>query len=78
MGATRKCNDNVELLEIAAKFDVSQEEVLEAASIPLKKIAGIVGASAEDGEKLQKSKDFLDAVEEASIIDLSETRYTLS
>ena len=78
MGATRKCNDNEELLEIASKFDVSQEEVLEAASIPLKKLAGIVGASAEEGEKLQKSKDFLDAVEEASIIDLSETRYTLS
>ncbi len=78
MGATRKCNDNEKLIEIASEFDVSLGEALDVANISLNKLAGIAGQKAEEGEKKQKSKDFLDAVEEASIVDVSETRYTLS
>tara|TARA_R100000152_G_C6743179_1_gene166911 strand:- start:931 stop:1167 length:237 start_codon:yes stop_codon:yes gene_type:complete len=78
MGATRKCTDNNKLLDIAEEFGVTQEDMLDLASIPLKKLAGLAGQTAEEGEKLQKTKDFLDAVEDASIIDVSETRYTLS
>ncbi len=78
MGATRKCTDNNKLLDIAEEFGVTQEDMLDLASVPLKKLAGLAGQTAEEGEKLQKTKDFLDAVEDASIIDVSETRYTLS
>ena len=78
MGASQKCTNNTELIKIADDFDLNTEAVLDVASIPLKKLADAVGKTAPDGEKGQKSKDFLDAVEEASIVKKSETRYTLS
>ena len=78
MGATRKCNDNVKLAEIASTFDLSHEELVRLGNFPLKKISEAVGRSAPEGEKGQAAKDFMDAIEEASIIDKSETRYTLS
>jgi len=78
MGASKKCTNNTALIKIADDFDLSTEDVLDVASIPLKKLADAVGKTAPDGEKGQKSKDFLDAVEEASIVKKSETRYTLS
>ena len=78
MGATRKCNNNVKLMEVAESFDMPHEELVRLANFPLKKIAEAVGRAAPDGEKGQAARDFMDAVEEASIIDKSETRYTLS
>ena len=47
------------------------------ASFPLKKIADEVGRLAPDGEKGQRAHEFMDALTEASILDVSETRYTL-
>ena len=78
MGASRKCNDNVKLAELAATFDMPHEELVRLANFPLKKISEAVGKAAPDGEKGQVTKDFIDAVEEAGIVERSETRYTLS
>jgi len=78
MGTPRKCNDNVKLLEVASEFDISEDEVLKLASFPLKKIADAVGSKAPKGEKMRKSKDFLDAAENNGIIDTSDERFTLS
>ena len=78
MGATRKCTNNTKLLEIVESFDIDANEVIDLASVPLKKVADSVGRTAPEGEKIQKSKDFLDALEEAAIIKTSDTRYTLS
>ena len=78
MGATRKCTNNTKLLEIANSFDIDANEIIDLASLPLKKVADSVGRKAPEGEKIQKSKDFLDALEEAAIIKTSDTRYTLS
>ena len=63
MGTPRKCNNNVELLKLAAEFDIPEDDVLKLASFPLKKIADAVGATAPKGEKMRKSKDFLDAMD---------------
>ena len=78
MGASRKCNNNQKLLEITEFFDMPQEEIVKLANFPLKKIAEAVGRSAPEGEKSQVAREFMDAVEEANIIDKSDTRYTLS
>ena len=78
MGATRKCIDNNKLDEIAKDFQLDEKDVMRFASFPLKKIADEVGRLAPDGEKGQRAKDFMDALSEASIIDVSETRYTLN
>ena len=77
MGASRKCNDNTKLLDIAAKFELPPEEMVKLANFPLKKIAMAVGKAAPQGEKSQMTQDFMDAVETAEIIDISDTRYTL-
>ena len=78
MGSTRKCTDNARLMEIINDFDMSQEDIVDLANFPLKKVAEAVGRSAPEGEKGQKAKDFMDAVEAADIINQSDTRYTLS
>ena len=78
MGSTRKCIDNQKLVELAKDFNLDEEDVIRFAKFPLKKIADEVGRLAPDGEKGQRAKDFMDALSEASIIDVSETRYTLN
>ena len=78
MGSTRKCTDNAKLMGIISDFDMSQEDVVDLANFPLKKVAEAVGRSAPEGEKGQKARDFMDAVEAADIINQSDTRYTLS
>ena len=78
MGASRKCNDNTRLFEIAKEFDMRPEEIMGLANFPLKKIAEAVGKAAPEGEKGQVAQDFMDAVEAANIINTSDTRYTLS
>tara|TARA_R100001443_G_scaffold116619_2_gene137619 strand:- start:2219 stop:3340 length:1122 start_codon:yes stop_codon:yes gene_type:complete len=77
MGASRKCIDNQKLVELAKEFNLDEEDVIRFANFPLKKISDEVGRLAPDGEKGQRSRDFMDALTEASIIDVSETRYTL-
>jgi CRISPR/Cas system-associated exonuclease Cas4 (RecB family) len=78
LGATRKCNDNTKLMEIVSDFDLQDEDIVNIANFPLKKIAEAVGRSAPEGEQGQKARDFMDAVEAADIINQSDTRYTLS
>ena len=78
MGATRKCTDNIKLVEIAKEYDLEQEDLLNLISIPLKKVANAVGDNAPKGEKGEKSRSFLDAVENNGIIETSEERFTLS
>tara|TARA_X000001382_G_scaffold31666_2_gene20579 strand:- start:2122 stop:3240 length:1119 start_codon:yes stop_codon:yes gene_type:complete len=78
MGSPRSCKDNKKLIEIAADFDMPEEDVLNMANIPLRKVADMVGKTAQDGEKRQKANDFLDALEEADIVKISQERFTLS
>lgn len=66
------------LVELAKDFNLNEEDVIRFAKFPLKKIADEVGRLAPDGEKAQRARDFMDALSEASIIDVSETRYTLN
>jgi hypothetical protein len=78
MGASRKCNDNTQLLDIAAQFNLPQEEIIKLANFPLKKVSEAVGKAAPDGEKGRMAQEFMDAAEAAEIIDTSDTRYTLT
>lgn len=78
MGSTRKCTDNKKLMEVAEDFDLSQEDVLSLANIPLAKLAALAGDRAPEGEKGQTSNDFLAATEDADIVAVSARRYTLS
>ena len=54
------------------------EELLTLATFPLQKVATAVSKRAPDGEKGQAKQEFLNAVSEAEIGDVSETRYTLT
>jgi hypothetical protein len=78
MGSTRKCTDNLKLVEIAKEHDLSEHDLLNIINIPLKKVANAVGDTAAKGEKGEKSRSFLDAVEINGIIETSEERFTLS
>ena len=78
MGATRKCNNNAKLFEIAKEYNLPEDELLKIASFPLKKISQAVGKTAPDGEKRDLEQRFIEAVEAADIIETSDTRYTLS
>ena len=78
MGATKKCNNNKKLIEIAKEHNLADEELLTLATFPLQKVATAVSKQAPDGEKGQAKQDFLSAVSEAEIVDVSETRYTLT
>jgi len=78
MGSPRKCIDNEKLMDLVNDFGVDQKEIIQLGNFPLKKISDAVSKAAPDGEKGQAAKDFMDAAEDASIIERSETRYTLS
>jgi len=78
MGASRRIMDNESLLEVASEFGVSAEDVLKHANIPLAKLAKAVGDTAEKGGKRKLSDNFVDACEDAGIIETSDPRYTLS
>ena len=78
LGATRKCTDNSKLAQLAEEFNMSNEELLALANLPLKKVANAVGDLAPEGEKKKVSNDFLEALEQEGAIKTSETRYTLS
>lgn len=78
MGSPRKCVDNIKLIEVAEEFGISNEEILEVASFPLKKVTDLASKHAEKGEKQQAVRDFADALSEASVIKTNEERFTLN
>ena len=78
MGASRSCSDNKKLIEIAEKYSLSPEEIIDTVRMPLGSIAKEVSKKAPDGEKGQAAQDFLAELEQQDIISYSETRYTLS
>jgi hypothetical protein len=78
MGATRKCNDNTKLYAIAQEFNLPEENLLDIANFPLKKLAQAVGKTAPEGERRDLEQRFMEAVETANIIETSDTRYTLN
>ena len=51
MGATKKCNNNKKLIEIAKEHKLADEELLTLATFPLQKVATAVSKQAPDGEK---------------------------
>lgn len=78
MGATKKCTDNVSMLEIAETYGVTAEELLSVSSLPIKKITDLVAKKSDKGNKKENADNFLADLEEADIIKTSETRFTLS
>ena len=78
MGATRSCLDNKKLIEIAEKYSLSPQEIIDTVRMPLGSIAKEVSKKAPEGEKGQAAQDFLAELEEEDIVSYSETRYTLS
>ena len=78
MGATKKIVDNQTLLGIAMDFGLNPEEVLESATISVNKVSKVIADKVEKSEKKKISQDFVDACQNAGIIETSDTRYTLS
>jgi hypothetical protein len=78
MGATKKVIDNHKLVDIAREFGIDPEMVLETATISVSKISKVAAENAAKSEKKKISQDFVDACQNAGIIETSDTRYTLS
>jgi len=78
MGSTRTCSDNKKLIEIAEKYSLTPEEIIDTVRMPLGAIAKEVSKKAPDGEKGQAAHEFLQELEDEEIISFSEKRYTLS
>lgn len=78
MGATKKIVDNHKLLDIASEFGLDSEKVLDTATLSVSKISAAVAENVEKSEKRKISQDFVDACQNAGIIETSDTRYTLS
>jgi hypothetical protein len=78
MGATKKIVDNTVAISVAADFGLSVEDIIQEATFSINKLAKAVSANAEKLEKKKISQDFVDACQNAGIIETSDTRYTLS
>ena len=78
MGRTRKIMDNETFATIAEEHGLEARDLLEAANLPLAKIAKLVGAQAEKGGRREKELNFIDACEEAGIIRASDERFTIA
>jgi hypothetical protein len=78
MGATKKVTDNLKLLDIAAEFGLDPEKVFDLSTISVSKVSKAAAENVEKSEKRKISQDFVDACQNAGIIETSDTRYTLS
>lgn len=78
MGATKKIVDNSTAVSVAMEFGLSPEDIIQEATFSVNKLAKAVSANAEKLEKKKISQDFVDACQNAGIIETSDTRYTLS
>tara|TARA_R100000458_G_scaffold59915_1_gene72678 strand:+ start:1745 stop:2863 length:1119 start_codon:yes stop_codon:yes gene_type:complete len=77
MGRTRKIVDNATLVKIAADHGLDEDTVLESVTISLSKVAKLVASQAESGSKKEKESNFVDACEDAGIIQTSAERFTV-
>ena len=78
MGRTRKIMDNETFANITEEHGLETQDLLDAASFPLAKIAKLVGAQAKKGERREKELNFIDACEQAGIIRASDERFTIA
>jgi hypothetical protein len=77
MGASKKVTDNQALVGIALDYGMTPEEVMAEATFPLSKLAKAIGDRHEKSEKKKITQEFLDACQNAGIVESSDTRYTL-
>ena len=78
MGSTRKIMDNETFANIAEEHGLETQDLLDAASFPLAKVAKLVGAQAVKGERREKELNFIDACEQAGIIKRLEERFRIA
>lgn len=78
MGAIKKVTDNLKLRDIAAEYGVESDAIFDLATISLNKVAKVAAENVGKLEKRKISQDFVDACQNAGIIETSDTRYTLS
>jgi len=78
MGSTKKIVDNSTAVSVALEFGLSPEDIIQEATLSVNKLAKAVAANVEKLEKKKISQDFVDACQNAGIIETSEPRYTLS
>lgn len=77
MGAPKKVVDNRKFLQIAMDMGVDESDALAQASFPIKKVADLVGATAERGTKGEVCAEFLDACDEHGVLEKQKERFTL-
>ena len=77
MGRSRKIVNNATLVKIAADYGLDEDAVLETATISLAKVSKLVASQAESGAKKEKETNFVDACEDAGIIQTSAERFTI-
>jgi len=78
MGSPKKVDDNLGVLGVAEKFGMTAEELIEAANLPLAKIAKAVGEKAEKGQRKNISQEFVDECLAEGMVSISPERHTLS
>jgi len=77
MGQSKKCSDNETLVKLAKQFGVESDMLIDEASFPLTKIAKIVAEQAPKEKRKEKMQIFLDACEDAGIVEKSPMRYSV-
>jgi hypothetical protein len=77
MGSSKKVIDNHALMGIANEYGLSFHDVWSEATFPLSKIAKAIGDRHEKSERKKISQEFLDACQNAGIVESSDTRFTL-
>lgn len=78
MGAVSFVQDNHAFIEKIKEHGVDEAEILSTVTLPVGKMADLVAAAAEKGEKSRKKEIFLEECLELAIVDKSEVRYTLA
>ena len=77
MGQAKTCSDTETLMKVAEQHGVSPEEALSVASLSLSKLAGLVVEGLPREEKAEKKQNFLDACEDAGIVQKSPERFSV-
>lgn len=77
MGQAKTCSDTETLMKVAEEHGVSPEDALSVASLSLSKLAGLVVEGMPREEKAEKKQNFLDACEDAGIVQKSPERFSV-
>jgi hypothetical protein len=78
MGTPLVVEDNINLANLARRFGMTEEELIESATLSLNKLGEVLGSKAPRGQKAKTMEAFREEAVELGVVAEGKTKYTLA